>query len=138
MITALGPIQNGADTLLDQNPGTLPWVGDALLSYFQQMTFTQIVKTISPTFQVIETPTNVTFYGVWQPMGPQELRMKPEGQRAWRWFQLHADPTLVLTPDEVVTYHGDQFRVMKKLDYTNYGYNEYHLQQDYTGSGPNP
>lgn len=115
--------------------GNLPYVGDTLLEYFQPMVFTTIVKT-TVNFQVVETATSVTFRGVWQPFSAQQLNMKPHGQRAWPTFQLHSDTTLTLSPDDVVTYLGTQYRVMGKLDYSKYGYFEYHLVEDYTGSGP--
>jgi hypothetical protein len=38
--------------------------------------------------------------------------------------------------DEVVTYDGVQTRVMSRKNYGLYGYVEYHLVQDWTGSGP--
>ncbi len=117
--------------------GNLPYVGDTMLDYFQPMVFTQIQKTTTKNFQVMETPTNIAFRGVWQPFGAQHLAMKPHGQRRWAWFMLHSDPSLSLTPDEVVTYHNIQYRVMERLDYTRYGYMEYHVIEDYTGSGPN-
>lgn len=129
------PIQNASDIPLSQNTGTLPQMGDALLSWFQAMVFTTIVKTVVNSL-VVETPTNVSFQGVWQPFTDQALLMKPIGQRKWKWFMLHADTTLSLEPDDVVTYQGTQFRVMAKKDYSPYAYIEYHLAQDYTGSGP--
>lgn len=129
------PISNAKDTLLNQNSGTLPNMSDALLDWFQKMTFTRIVKNIV-NFQVVETPTNTDFQGVWQPSSPQALLMKSEGQRQWKWFTVHADPSLHLDPDEIITYLGTQYRVMNKLDYTEYAYIEYELIQDYTGSGP--
>lgn len=128
-------ISNASAILLTQNPGTLPNVGDALLNWFQPMVFTTIVKTIV-NFQVVETETNVNFQGVWQPFTAQQLQMKPEGQRAWKWFSVHADPSLSLTTDEVITYQSTQYRVKGKTDYTGYGYIYYELVQDYTGSGP--
>lgn len=130
-------IQNGANTPINQNPGTLPYVGDALQDWFQPMVFTTIVTTIE-NFQSVEVPTNVNFQGVWQVQSPQDLAIKPEGERNWSWFMLHADPSLALDPDDVVYYLGVQYRVKSKRDYTEYGYIQYELILDYTGSGPNP
>ena len=131
------PISNASNTPLNQNCGTLPDVSGALFSWFQPLTFTSIVKTVVG-YQVVETPTNVTFQGVWQPFTAQQLSMKPEGQRQWKWFTVHAQPGLELIPDEVITYLGTQYRIKDKLDYILYGYVEYHLVEDYTGAGPNP
>lgn len=129
------PIQNASDIPLTQNQGNLPNMGDALLSWFQAMTFTVVTKQ-TVNFVVVETGTDVSFQGVWQPFGPQDLAIKPRGERDWKWFMVHADPTLVLSPDDVVKYQGTQYRVKEKLDYVPYGYVQYNLIQDFTGSGP--
>lgn len=115
---------------LAMNAGNLPNMSDALLDYFQPMVFTILTKTISK-FKVSEQPNNKNFYGVWQPLSPQQLVMKPHGQRSWRWFSLHSDPTLSLKPDDIVKYEGIPYRVMGKFDYTRYKYMQYELVEDY-------
>lgn len=129
------PIFNAKNVRLFENPGTLPDMNDALLQYFQPMVFSQIVKTVV-NFKNVETPTDTLFRGVMQPFTDRQLLMKPEGQRSWIWQMLHAEPRLALKTDDVVTYHGVQYRVMSKKDFSDYGYVELHLVQDYTGSGP--
>lgn len=125
------PIQNGKDISLSANPGTLPNVQDAMLDWFQSLTFTSIVKTVV-NFNLVETRTSTTFQGVKQPFTAQQLVLKPEGQRNWKWFTVHAFPSLILAPDEVITFDdGVSYRVKEKLDYKEYGYVEYHLIQDY-------
>lgn len=128
-------ITNAKDRPLGANTGGLPDMGDALFNYLQPMTFTRIVKTIV-NYEVVETPTDFDTQGVWQPFSPQMLMMKPEGQRKWSWFMLHVLPGLNLEDDEVVTYLGVQYRVKSKLEYQLYGYQQYELVDDYTGSGP--
>lgn len=130
------PISNAKDKLLNENTGSLPDMGGALLSWFQAMTFTVIVKTVV-NFQVVETPTNVDFRGVWQQLSDRKLMMKPEGQRSWSWFQVHASPGLALQPDDVVSYLGVQYRVMARIDHRLYNFIEYHITNDFTGAGPN-
>lgn len=127
-------ITNAADQRLFQNPGTLPDLNEALTEYFQPMIFTQIVKSVV-NFQNVETITDINIQGVMQPFSDQKLYMKPEGQRSWKWVLLHAEPGAPLNTDDEVTNLGTQYRVMQKRDYTQYGYVEYHLVQDYTGSG---
>lgn len=129
--------KNGKDTPLNQNSGTVPNVGDAMLNWFQNITFGVVTKTVVNA-QVVETMEEVTFKGVWQPLTERKLMLKPEGQRAWSWYWLHADPALNLPVDNVVVYLGKQFRVMAKKNYELYGYVEYELVQDYTGAGPTP
>lgn len=101
------------------------------------MTFGIVTKTTEG-FQAVEDVEEVSFQGVWQPLRERQLLLKPEGQRAWSWFWLHADPSLELDVDDTITYLGTQFRVMAKKDYDIYGYVEYELVQDYTGAGPTP
>lgn len=128
-------IKNGKDTPLNQNSGTVPDVSGALLNWLQPITFGIVVKTIE-NYQVVETKTDYSFEGVWQPFSKKRLSMKPEGQRAWSWYELHSTTALALKPDDVVTYLGVQYRVMAQSPYNLYGYYEYELIEDYTGSGP--
>lgn len=130
-------IGQGKNIPLNQKTGTFPDVGDAMLDWFQPMVFGVVTKEVQG-FQVVETMEEVSFQGVWQPFSERQLLLKPEGQRAWSWFWLHADPTLNLEVDSVVNYTGTQYRVMAKKDYRLNGYVEYQLVQDYTGAGPTP
>lgn len=130
-------IQNGKNTPLNVKTGTVPDVSGALQDWFQPMAFGIVTKrTIN--YQVVETVEQINFRGVIQPLKDRELSMKPEGQQAWTWLLLHAEPSLNLQVDNVIYYLGVQTRVMRKKDYAIYGYVEYHLVQDYTGSGPTP
>jgi hypothetical protein len=126
---------NGKDIPLNANSGTLPDVSGAMLDYFQAMAF-GVVNTTVENFQAVQVKTTVNFQGVWQPLNERQLMLKPEGQRAWSWFWLHAEPSLILQVDSVITYLGVQYRVMTHKNYQLYGYVEYHLVQDYTGAGP--
>lgn len=113
--------------------GQVPNMSTTLLNWFQPMTFEVITKeTIN--FQVIETATDVSFRGVWQPFTDQQLQLKPEGQRAWSWIMLHADVNLKLNPDDAVVYETIRYRVMGKRNYKEYQFLEYHLVEDYEGS----
>lgn len=128
-------IGNAANTPVNVRTGTVPDVSGALFDYFQPMVFTRVVKT-TVGFQLVETPTNINFIGVIQPFTPRQLMLKPEGERAWTWFTLHAQPVLTLNVDEVVTWLGKQTRVASRKDHALYGFIEYELVQDWTGSGP--
>lgn len=113
---------------------TLPTMFDTVLDYLQPMVFENVLKS-QVGFQTQETAVETNFQGVWQPFTAQQLRMKPEGQRAWKWFQLHAHPQLILNPDDIVKFQNQNYRVMTKQDYSQYGFVEYHLTNDYTGLG---
>lgn len=133
----MGTIGNAKNTPLNVQTGTIPNVGGAMLDWFQPMVFTRVLKTTTG-FQVIETALPISFRGVIQPLSGRKLMLKPEGQRAWNWQWLHADPSLSLDVDEVVNYLGVQTRIMSRKDYQIYGYVEYEIVQDWEGAGPTP
>ncbi len=129
-------IKNAADTPLnEQGQGSIPNVNAAMAGWFQPMIFGIVTKTVDG-FSVNEDMTEIATQGVIQPLQARRLMLKPEGQRAWTWLLLHADPGLILKVDSVVIYLGKQTRIMAKKDYAIYGYVEYELVQDWTGAGP--
>ena len=129
-------IQNGKNTPLNVKTGTVPDVGGALLDWFQPMTFGIVTKIEG--IQVQETVEEIAFRGVIQPMDGRTLMQKPEGERKWNWFQVHAEPQLSLNIDDTIVYLGTQYRVMKYKDFSLYGYAYFEIVEDYTGSGPVP
>lgn len=128
-------IRNAADRPLFDKAGTVPDVSGALLDYFQPMVFALVKKTIVNS-QVVESTSPINFQGVIQPFTERQLLLRPEGERAWTWFTLHADPSLTLNVDDVVLWHGKQTRAMARKNFELYGYVEYQLVQDWTGAGP--
>lgn len=130
-------INNACDRPLNVNSGTVPDVSGAIYDYFQQLLFEKLKKLVV-NFQNVEVATPIYTLGMWQPMKVQMVAMKPEGQRKWKWFVLHAAPALAaeLAPDDCIRYLGTQYRVAERFDWTLYGYVEYHIVDDYEGSGP--
>lgn len=130
------PLTNAADKTLDQTAGTVPNVSGAVAGWFQLCRFEQIVKTVV-NFVLVETTIPLLFQGVIQPYTPQQLRILPEGQRLWKWYKVHAWPVLALVPDDIIVdQKGIRYRVMDKNDYSQYGFLEYSIVEDYNGSGP--
>jgi hypothetical protein len=130
-------MSNASSKPLFYKNGTLPDVSGAIQDYFQPMVFNLLTKSVSG-FQALEKSTTqpLNFRGLIQPYTERRLMLLPEGQRAWSWYELHADPSLTLQVDDVVIWMGKQTRVMSRTDYALYGYVSYHLIQDYTGVGP--
>ncbi len=110
--------------------GFLPDVGDVLMDWFQELTFTKITKTVV-NYENVEAETEYTMHGVRQPLNAQQLEMKPEGQRRWRWEMIHALPTVELFNDDVVVFDGVRYRVKDKWNWKEYGFIEYHIVEDY-------
>lgn len=113
-------------------------MGEAITDWFQKLTFEPVAKTVVG-FEALETPTPITFFGVFMPLSPRQLMLIPEGQRAWTYYKLYSQPQLPLQVDDVVIFpqmNNKQTRVMSRSDYGLYSYIEYTLTQDWTGSGP--
>ena len=66
-----------------------------------------------------------------QPFTDQQLAIRPQGERAWRWSVLYAAPDLVLVPGDIAIVKGVRMRVMEKLDWSEYGYFTYNCVEDY-------
>lgn len=124
------PIFNANTLLLNQNSGTLPNMRDTLSNYFQQTTFINIVKSVV-NGQVVETQTPYCVLAIVEVMSGQQLMIKPEGQRQWRWISVWAYPDLFLNTDDIVQYLGVNYRVDHKNDWSVYGYLQYDLVEDY-------
>lgn len=76
--------------------------------------------------------TQFSFKGTVQPLTDRAIALKPEGQRAFTWLQVHcfSGPIAVTTNDRVV-YNARVFKVMAIRDYTLNGFIEYHLVEDF-------
>lgn len=129
-------INNASNRTLDTvSNSNLPNVGNAVVKWFQPMSFFRVTKT-TVAYQESETMVETKTMGTWQPLKPREIFYKPEGQRAFSWFRLFALPDFVLKDDEVVIKDGVQYRVQGSWPYNEYGYVEYHMYEDYSGRGP--
>lgn len=127
-------IARGKDTLLcDMAPAAMPNVGPTLNGWFKPIVLEVITIGRDPkTFQVIETAELINTLGVKQPLSKRRLELKPEGQRAWDWQQLHVTPEVVLEPGMYIRIGGVKYRVMASGNYRDMGYVEYELVNDAT------
>lgn len=110
----------------------LPNLSSAVRAWSQMLEFVIVSKSIE-NFETAETYTTRKVLGTKQPLKPQRIAIKPEGQRSWKWFELHLTPQVVLNIDDLIMFGGcDQFRVMAKSDYSEYGYISYEICQGFT------
>ena len=123
-------IVNGKDTPLSKSFSTLPNVADVLPDWFQDLRFDIITKALV-NYEVEEVIVPVATQGVRQPMSAQQIAIKPEGQRAWKWETIHCLPDVPLKIDDVVVFGNQRYRVMQKWDWSEYGYQEVHICQGY-------
>jgi hypothetical protein len=80
----------------------------------------------------VKTETTINFMGVWQPLRDEELQSKPEGQRSWEWYWIHAKSgSLNLQTQDKIKFQGRRFKVMAIKDYSLNGFIEYQIIRDY-------
>lgn len=80
--------------------------------------------------KLIEMP--VSFQGTVQPLSPEAIALKPDGQRSWQWLQIHCfSGQLNLVTNDRIIFNGKKYKIMAELDYSLNNYIEYHAIQDY-------
>lgn len=99
------------------------WMKSITLQKRQQLTNDGLVSYVN---------TDITFSGTIQPLSARQIALKPEGQRAWEWLQIHAVAgTKNIADNDQIVYNGIIFKVMATKDYSLNGYIEYHLAREY-------
>lgn len=131
------PIQNASDTLLSANPGSLPDLSSGILDWFQSVQYIKVTKVVV-NYEIVELLNQYAFQGVCQPLSPTKIQMKKEGQRNWEWMQIHALPTLILVNDDIIYIENTRYRIEDNLNYSKYGYVEYHAVNDYQDTSKAP
>jgi len=111
---------------------SMPRVNVAFGGWLSALIFSKITQTIVD-HEVVNVSSPVVFRGTIQPLSPRQVALKPEGQRAWIWVQIHAEPGTTLSPHDTIADDNHSYRIMAVLDYTSSGFLEYHAVQDYVG-----
>lgn len=121
---------NGKNRCLNEQALDLPDVSDAVQLFLQPMKM-DLVRKEQVDGYTQETTKCLTGLAVRQPFTAQQLAIKPEGERHWKWSTLHAEIDICLKLDDIVKIRDVKYRIMERLDWTEYGYNEYHMVEDY-------
>lgn len=115
----------------------MPQMNAAFAGWMKPITLTKRVQGIGETGLVGNLDTQFTFRGSIQPLSPKGIILKPEGQRAWEWLQIHcvrSDANLDVN-DQII-YNGKIFKVMAQNDYSLNNYIEYHAVKDFQSGVP--
>ena len=115
----------------------MPNMSQTLDGWMIPLTFGIVTKKQNG-FYTREVVVKKTFNGVWQPLNIERLKIKPEGERSWKWYWCHSQVNLNLKNDDIIIYLEQQYRVMGVKDYSLNGFYEYELIEDYTHAGPWP
>jgi len=106
----------------------LPDMSDALSGFGKRIQLAVISKA-KVDYDVTETKILTEWFtAIAQPITPQQLRIKPEGQRTWKWWTVWTTKALKLD-DEVKDNSDRQYRVMDVTDWSEAGYRKYELTE---------
>jgi hypothetical protein len=109
----------------------MPNMASTLNGWEVPLTFIKITQTIVDG-DVIKTESPIKFMGVWQPLRDEELQFKPENQRSWSWYWVHAKSgTLNLQTQDKFLFQDKRYKVMSIKDYSLNGFIEYQVIRDY-------
>lgn len=109
----------------------MPQMGAAFSGWQTSVTITKITQEVVKGL-LTSTEVDYTFKGVVQPLNPKSIELKPEGQRAFTWLQIHCfSGNLNLIPNDRIIYNGVTYKVMDIWDYSLNNFIEYHIIQDY-------
>lgn len=109
----------------------MPQMEAAFAGWASVITLKVITQTIVDGF-VTDSESNISFQGVIQPLSPNKLYFKPEGQRSFEWLQIHClNREINLNTNDRIVYNNKRYKVMAKSDYGLNNYIEYHAIEDY-------
>jgi len=115
---------------LNQMTG-MPQMKAAFSNWMTTITLAIVTQNVVNGF-IYDTTTVVSFKGVIQPLSPEQIQLKPDGQRSWPWLQIHCVAgSLNLVTNDIILYNDVRYKVMAVKDYSLNNFIEYHVIKDY-------
>ena len=109
----------------------MPNMSNTLIGWEVPLTLVKIKQEVVDG-DVIKSEQLINFLGCWQPLRDEELQFKPENQRSWSWYWIHAKSgTLNLQTQDKIIFQGERFKVMGVKNYSLNGFIEYQIIRDY-------
>lgn len=109
----------------------MPQMAAAFSGWMQNITMSVFTQKVVDNGLVEDHWNEICFAGTIQPLSARAIALKPEGQRAWDWFQIHTFSRLEISTNDRISWEGQIYKVMAVKDYGLNNYVEYHIVQDY-------
>lgn len=110
----------------------MPQMSAAFAGWMKKITLVKILQITDDDGYVEDKEQKITFNGTIQPLDPEAIMLKPEGQRSFEWLQVHCFATaLNLLTNDRILFNSKKYKVMNIYDYSLNNYIEYHLIRDY-------
>ena len=71
------------------------------------------------------------FMGVIQPLRSEDLAMKPEGQRSWKYYWIHTNSNLPFQTADKIIFKDKRYKITDIKDYGLNGFRELEVILDY-------
>jgi len=114
------------------NPNGMPQMSAAFAGWTQKITMVIINQGVVDDGFINDSEKKITFQGTIQPLSEEAIKLKPEGQRSFKWLDVHCmGKKMILKKDDKIIYDGQRYKVMAFGDWTLNNYSEYHICQDY-------
>ena len=122
--------------MMNTNP-QLPNMSETIKSWFLNLTFEIVERVqVGADFKIDwEAKQEISVRGVVQPPSDKDLKILPEGSWAWEWLMLHCLSDTQIDVNQFVRYDGTVYKVMKKKDWSKYGYVRYYLLEAFRAEG---
>lgn len=109
----------------------MPQMAMTLSGWEVPLTLVKVIQDIVDGDAVF-TEQEINFLGCFQPLKDEELQFKPEGQRSWSWYWIHAKAgTLNLQTADKIIFNNKRYKVMSVKDYSLNGFIEYQIIRDF-------
>ena len=109
----------------------MPNMAETLTGWETPLTLVKVSQSVSDG-DAVKTEQQIDFLGCWQPLRDEELQFKPENQRSWSWYWIHAKSgTLNLQTQDKIIFQNKRYKVMGVKDYSLNGFIEYQVVRDY-------
>jgi hypothetical protein len=126
----IAAIVNASVRNVPQAVAPMPTMRSTIMGWFRPLNLTRVIKQ-TVDFETKEVEIPLPALGTWQPLSHAQLVIKPEGERAWQWFEIHSTPDLKLEPDDIIFRDITPYRVMAQGSYDDNGFISYHVVNDY-------
>lgn len=111
--------------------GRLPRPQLGINMWSQGATAKSITQTVDENGNVVDVESSFKFDGVIQPLRPEEIKLKDEGQWSWDWYWFHTKTDVKLSTNDRMIYKNIEYKIMAVKDYSDYGHIEYHCIKDW-------
>lgn len=126
----------GRNIKINQLSANLPDVSEVMNGWEVPMVANYVTQTVVDGV-VSDTPVTKNIKGIMQPLKPEEILLKDEGQRSFDWYQVHIRESVYgeLFTTQILIINNIPYKIKAKKDWTLDGYREYHVIRDFESVG---